>query len=322
MKLQITGNEGEILGEVHENFQFEADIPLRHKERIRTLIRSSKKFKADVGPLERHGDDDPEPVTPGEAFTTFSGEEALPRLKMAIDRLTPYHAELVAEDDVAIKQVESPEDAPEDVEVKQGPPGFHYYTVSKDDEEPADGEMLEIRDHYRVWVGDREDVPDEQMALRDEDGDGAGNHWYYELPFETSTRIDLSDEPANPDEVIEKGDTELTPAELSDFGVCPKDSEVCKSVTEAIETGDDLFDGDPYKVLKGVESPVTLLSLYKQCYEADGYNDALTPIQNELRRRGVKAVDKITRKRRVFGHDADSNVTLEKSGDVFHFDRD
>jgi hypothetical protein len=320
MKLQIQQTEGEPIGEVHENFEFEADIPLQHKERIRALIRSAKKFKVDTGPLERHTEDDGVPITPGEAMTTFDGEEALPRLKMAIDRLTPYHAELIEEEDIALKCVEDPEEAPDGVEVREGPPGFCYYTVSKD-EEPADGEMLEIRDYYRVWVRDQESVPDDQMALYDEEGDPAGNHWYYEIPFETSTRIDLSDKSVNPDEVIEKGDTDLTPRELSDFGVSDSDQNLFERTQAAIEDDDPILEA-PRDTLKAVDSPVTLLALYKTCHEADGYDGALGPIQNELKRRKVTAVDKITRKRRTFGHGTSENVSLEKEDDVLRFTRD
>lgn len=323
MKLHIEDNEGEVLGEIRSNFEFEADIPLEHKERIRSLIRSSRKFKVDVGPLERHTEEDGEPITPGEEFTTFDGEEALPRLKLAIDRLTPYHAELIEEEDVALKHAEDPSKAPEDVEVKEGPPGFHYYTVSKDSDEPADGEVLEIRDHYRIWVKDQDDVPDDRVGFRDEGGDPAGNHWYYEVPFDTRTRIDLSDEPVNPDEVIEKGGTELTPEEISDFGVSKIDIDTFETIDKQIEDGEDLFgDSDPMEVLKSVESPVTLLSIYKRCYEAEGYNYALAPVQAELQRRGVAAVDKITRKRRVFGNGTSEGVSIEKEDDVLRFSRE
>jgi len=320
MKLQIQQTEGEPVGEVHENFEFEADIPLQHKERIRALIRSAKKFKVDTGPLERHTEGDT-PITPGEAITTFDGDKALPRLKMAIDRMTPYHAKLVDEEEIAIKCVDSPKDAPDGVEVEEGPPGFCYYTVSKGDEEPTDGEMLEIRDSYRVWVRDRESVPDDQMALHDEDGDPAGNHWYYEVPFETSTRIDLSDESVNPTQVIEKGDTELTPREVSDFGVTESDQNLFDRTTTAIDNGDEILEA-PQDTLKTVDSPVTLLALYKECHGADGYERALTPIQAELKRRGVTAVDKITRKRRMFGHGSDENVELEKRDDLLRFERE
>jgi hypothetical protein len=321
MKLYITDNEGDVVGEIHDNFEFDADIPIQQQERIRTLIRSSKKFNVDIGPVERP-DEDMVSITPGEAFTEFHGEEALMRVKMAIDWLTPYSTEIVEEEEVEIKAVESPEDVSDDIEVKEGPPGFHYYTVSKGDDEVGDGEMLEIRDYYRVWVRDRESVPDEQMALYDDEGDEAGNHWYYEVPFETSTRIDLSDEPVNPDEVIAKDDREIVPRELSEFGVPTKDSKVLKAATNVIEDGDELFSGDAYEILKKVESPITLLSLYKLCHDTDGYDGALTPIQNELARRGVETVDRLTRKRRVFGDGSDGNVNLEKTGDVFHFDRD
>lgn len=319
MKLQIQETEGEPIGEVHENFEFEADIPLRHKERIRRLIRSAKKFKMDTGPLERHSADDGVPITPGESITTFDGEEALPRLKMAIDRLTPYHGELIEEEDVSIKQVEDPADAPEGVEVKEGPPGFNYYEVSKDDDEPSDGEMLEIRDYYRVWVRDRESVPDDQMALYDEEGDPAGNHWYYEIPFETTTRIDLSGKSVNPEEVIEKGDTELTPRELSDCGVGEEDQKFFDKAMESTDNNDEIFGS---KTPGDINSPVTLLSLYKFCYDNEEYDGELVPIQHELKSRGIVAVDKITRKRRIFGHEADENVTLEKQNDILQFRRD
>lgn len=325
MKLRITGNEGEVLGQIHQNFEFEADIPVHHKERIRSLIRSSKKFKVDVGPVERGSDG--YPITPGERMTEFSGKEALPRLKVAIDRLTPYHAEIIEDGNTAIKTVDNPWEAPDDKEVHEGPPGVHYYNVSKDDEDDADGEVLEIRDYYRIWVKDRESVPDDCMALYDEAGDEAGNNWYYEAPFETTTRIDLSDVEVNPRNIMEKGsDADMTPEEINKFGVREKDFDVVKEAAEAVENGEHPFGNTPTLskgFLKDISSPITLLSLYKTFHNGGSeYVSYLPPIQSELQNRGVRAVDKITRKRRDFGAVDDENVTLEKDGDRIHFERD
>jgi len=328
MRLIITNNNGEELGEIRSNFEFEAEIPFEDKERIRALMRSAKKFAMDVGPVERSGGaDERELITPGEEVVEFETGEALPRVKVAIDRMTRYHAVLEeTEEREAIKAIDAPFNAPDGKEVHEGPPGFFYYNVSKDSEESGDGEVLEVRDYYRVWVRDQDSVPDDSMALYDEEGDPAGNHWYYEVPFETKTRINLSEHDVDPCNVIEKdADVELSPEEITEYGVCKADNERVREAAEAVEKGEPVW-GDTYSVsgavLKSIECPSVLLCLYKMFHNAgDEYTKYLPPIQSELKSRGVEAIDKITRKKRDFGQACD-DVTLEKSGDWLEFERE
>lgn len=324
MKVEITDNENQPLGEVHENKQFDVDLPLEQKETIRELIQTAKRYNVDTGPVQ--GDPSREPITPGEKMTDHEGYPFLRRLERLINRYTPYHAEIVEMDDVAIKSVENPWEAPDGKEVREGPPGYYYYHVDKDAEVDSDGEVLEIRDHYRVWVKDEQNVPEEHTARYDEEGDPAGNHWYYEVPFETATRIDLSEEKVEPDTVIEKTqDAEMTPAEIDEFGVSDIDKEQIEKASNAISNDEPVW-GDDYFISKGIltdiESPISLLSLYKMFYEKGGeYTKYLQGINAELRGRGIQAVDKISRKRRIIGQ-AGETRTFEKEGEYFRFDRD
>lgn len=327
MKLRITNNNGEELGEIRENFEFEADIPFEDKERIRSLMRSAKKFAMDIGPVERSGNiDEGDLITPGEEVVEFETHEALPRVKVAIDRMTRYHAVLEETEEVeSIKSVDAPFNAPDEKEVHEGPPGFFYYNVSKDTEEQGDNEVLEIRDYYRVWVSEQESVPDDQMALYDEEGDPAGNHWYYEVPFETETRIDLSEYDVDPENVIEKNaEAELSKGEVEEYGISKSDSSRIEEAEEALSKSKPVW-GDTHSVssavLKSVDSPTVLLCLYKMFHDAgEEYTQYLSPIQSELNRRNVKAIDKITRKRRNYCQ-CSSNVKLEKNGDFVEYER-
>lgn len=167
-------------------------------------------------------------------------------------------------------------------------------------------EVLEIKDYYRVWVKSPDSVPDGKNVLYDKEGDPAGNHYYYEVPFQTKTRIDVS----------EDVDKELTKAmqskaqkdypervDLVDVGVPEKDLTLVDKARTQIENGMPLFGRDIRKsnpsILNDVESGLTLLHLYKTLYdEGAQYEAFMNQIQKELGRRGIYSFEKVSKARR------------------------
>lgn len=168
-------------------------------------------------------------------------------------------------------------------------------------------EVLEIKDYYRVWVKSPDDVPEEQRALYDRDGDPAGNHYYYEVPLETSTRIELDD-----GDLYDKMAEEMHKSDGVDYptrddlvaaGVPEKDLTLIDKASTQLEQDFPLFGSDLRKanpdIFENVASPLSLLHLYKKLYdEGDRYSAYLNQIQKELGRRGVYGVEKISKARR------------------------
>lgn len=169
-------------------------------------------------------------------------------------------------------------------------------------------EMLEIRDYYRVWVKSPDDVPEERTVLYDREGGPADNHYYYEVPFQTTTEISLNDgEDVN--KAVKRGMQKKARKEypervdLVDIGVPEKDLTLIDKAQNQLDNGLPLFGSNLKKsnpsILKDVESALTLLHLYKMLYEeGEQYSAFLNQIQKELGRRGIYSFEKISKARR------------------------
>lgn len=178
-------------------------------------------------------------------------------------------------------------------------------TAEKADTRPIAKEMLEIADHYRVWVADPDEVPADHRVYHDLDG-ADGNEFYYEVPFTTTTTIDVGDIDAD-DDVATKAlsKCENAPAigrpDLVAIGVPEADLHVYDAALAKADAGDEWF-GDRSLTspdrLRQVASPVTLLGLYQRAVEADVSDRGVYAVlKRELAQRGVQAVERVAKAR-------------------------
>lgn len=173
-------------------------------------------------------------------------------------------------------------------------------------------EALEIKDYYRVWVKSPDDVPEEQTVRYDSGGDGMGNRYYYEVPFTTSTRINLSAEDDAQAQITkamhEKPRKEYPDREdLVAANVPEKDLTLVDKVRDHAEKGEPLFGTDLRKshpsILHDVESALTLLSLYKTLHDQGAtYESFMNQIQKEFKRRGVYTFERVSKAQRYIDH--------------------
>lgn len=302
MKLEIEDNNGNTVGEVHESFSIKGDMPFKQKERIRSLMRSSKRFHMDVGVPERP-DETEEQVTPGENVDDFPVHKAIPRLKIAIERMTPYHGNIIEQSDTEIRTVKNKSQVPDKYEAKKATQNQYYYEIDKDDENnEGDKEILEIRDYYRVYVSSPENVPNDHTAIYDESHDSEEH--YYEIPFKARTRINVSESDIDTEKVMEKDvDPMLSWTDRQKAGICKPDERKMIEVINAIDEGRPVWGETDYidkNILTTINCPTTLLTLYKLFDEAENeYKAYKHHIQREISNRGIKSVDKIRKQRRI-----------------------
>lgn len=169
-------------------------------------------------------------------------------------------------------------------------------------------EMLEIKDYYRVWVKSPDSVPDERNVLYDAEGGPADNHYYYEVPFQTTTEIALDDGEdvdTSVKRAMQKKARKEYPerVDLVDIGVPDKDLTLIDKAQSHVDSGLPLFGSDLKKsnpaILRDVDSALTLLHLYKMLYdEGEQYSAFLNQIQKELGERGIYSFEKISKARR------------------------
>jgi hypothetical protein len=151
----------------------------------------------------------------------------------------------------------------------------------------VDGEQLEIRDYYRVWVKSESDVPEGRTAHRGDETAPVDNKYYYEVPFQTSTvidvgefdkmRVDPTDHPSRQD--------------LVDMGIPDPDLSLTKS------NGEVSLNPAEYRE---AESPLTLFHLYKKLYDQGSeYTSYLSILKRELNNRGILSFERIAKSRLV-----------------------
>lgn len=183
-------------------------------------------------------------------------------------------------------------------------------------------EVLEIRDYYRVWVKSPDSVPEGQNVMYDSQGDPAGNHYYYEVPLETKTRVDIGEKAIeNPMAVKEKeADVKYpTREELREAKVPQKDLDLIDRTKAEISAGRAVFSEKIYKanpkVFKQIGSALSLLHLYKAFYDqGEEYSTYLNQIQKELGRRGIYSFEKVAKARRYVDNpnEAPEGVSIEE----------
>jgi len=159
------------------------------------------------------------------------------------------------------------------------------YTHKEDDTNGS--EKLEIKDYYRVWVKSESDVPEGQTAHRGDGSAPADNSWYYEVPFSTSTVVDVG----KIDKVRVDPTDHPSQQDLIDMGIADPDLSLTKSNGKA---GVSLNPAE----YREAESPLTLLHLYKRLYDqGNEYNNYLSLLQKELDNRGVISFERLVKSR-------------------------
>lgn len=186
--------------------------------------------------------------------------------------------------------------------------------------DPIHKELLEIREHCRIWVRSPDDVPEGREARYVEEGDEAGNQWFYEVPFTTETTIDIGDLDVDATTAAKRltdrdQSSDFDRNALVKMGVPERDLYIYDALADKMDMGQQALAKTDIS-LSQVQSPATLLSLYQTAYEADDFQKGAFPaIRNELSLRGVEAVERVAKARRYFETvhgDVDSS-TFDKS---------
>lgn len=172
------------------------------------------------------------------------------------------------------------------------------------EKQDSDGEFLEIKDYYRVWLKEAESAP-EGVSVHAGSGPGEAEY-YYEVPFDSSTVIDLSDttlERAVTMWELEKDDPEFPSEEDMKSANLPHyDREFLREVESSVNENTALqkakFSQAP-EMLSCIASPLTLLYAYKRLTKAPRqYHHQLNHIKRALEERNIEAIDKLEKKRR------------------------
>lgn len=256
MKVQITTNEGIPVGTVTEDYEVsldETEVPVTDRERLHRLIGAVTTGDTATTPGAEQGD----LLTPPEESVEYPPRIGLQRVAWIIPAAGPYQANIEGE-------------------------------VAKQDTD--DGQTLEIRDYYRVWLSDPNaaEIPDDVMVLHAAEGGPAGNKYYYEVPFETTTSVDIGKQdprewrPA--DRTFDPDDDDLVAC-----GVPDSDLQLVNEIDP---------DTTPRAALyERVESPITLMRLYKWADGADAVQHQQL-IKAELDRREIAGIERLAKVRR------------------------
>lgn len=316
MKIVLLDQEGEPVGEIYRNLDFEIDAGVETRQQLNEIIDyADSEMYVDLG--ESEDKDDPDTITPPERYIPFPKKKVMRRIVAGVRNSMPFNAIMVDERSGGDEK---------SVTAKYGGPDGRYPVGvdSRLSKKESMSEVLEIQDFYRVWVDDPEDVPGGEQARYDRTGDDDGNHYYYELPLETSTRIDIGKRNVAPEKVVEK-QPERTIEDV-DNSVPESDRDILKAVDEAVESGEPLFGYEVVapipKSFENVDSPLTLARMYKTLHDAGPlYNTYLDGIQQELTDRGIAQIDRVSKSRIVDGVEED-DVTVEKHDELLFFKRE